>query len=134
MEQRQCQSILQGAARGTTHAGIQEGLNEHFGLHALKGTAVCRATDLRRLGETSADDAERPWTPREEGIDFLVLRSLDENPSSSVREMTRKLGVAQAAVSHHLRGSLRMTYVIRDWFRTTSAHKTGSTVLRCQKQ
>jgi hypothetical protein len=134
MEQRQRQSILQGAARGTTHPEIQEGLNEHFGLRASKGTAVCRGTALPRLRETSADDAERPWPPCEEGIDFSVLRSLDENPSSSVREMARKPGVAQATVSHHLRGSLRMTYVTRDWFRTTSAHKTGSTVLRCQKQ
>jgi hypothetical protein len=50
-----------------------------------------------RLNQTSANDAERPDRPRDEGIDFLILHCPEENAYSSTHEMTRMLAVAYSA-------------------------------------
>jgi hypothetical protein len=115
MEFEQCQPILQTVTHGRRYAGIQNELNREFGLDDLKKTAVHKRMSLSRLGQTSADDTERPGRPRTNGIDFSILRCLEYNPYSSTHKMAGKLGVAHWAALYYLVGSFHMAYVHTKW-------------------
>jgi hypothetical protein len=109
MEFEQRQLILQAGAYGRTHAGIQNELNEHPELRALKKITVYKCMALGRLGQTSADGAGRPGRPCDEGMGFSIRQCLEENGYSLTYETPCKLAVVHSAILYYLQGSLHMT-------------------------